>query len=206
MTGDKAKPVRPTKRSNGTWTDPRQPSTDEGRSEPLANRSISTKTPITTYQWVLVGSCAALYAVWEIIDHTWLMHIPMMANHGLDVAAAVVIVAVMSAAVFSTLGTYQKALSRLNADLTVANAALSKLEATRDQRLLELARDLSFAVSGLVGQAEIALQRTTDLPNIKALSGAVDRAQKIGAIAHDLLDLKQMTAGETDSGEAELRT
>jgi hypothetical protein len=133
------------------------------------------------------------FFVWEIVDYVWLIHrLPAGLSGELDTAVMLTIVVAISGAVFGLVGRYQKAITKVNADLTAANAALSKLEAARDARLLELARDLSFAAFGLAGQAELALQRTIDLPNIKALSDAVDRAEKIGAMAHALLDLKEM--------------
>lgn len=132
--------------------------------------------------------------MWEIIDHTWLMYLPMATNHGLDALVTALIVAAISVLVFSILRRYEGAITRLNAELICANEALSRLEATRDERLLTLARDLSFGVAGLVGQAKIALQSTTGLPNIKALSDAIDRAQKLHAIAHELLELKELAS------------
>jgi signal transduction histidine kinase len=152
------------------------------------------KPPIATYHLTLVASCAILFIAWEVVDHTWLMHLPMDINHGLDALATLVIVVLLSAAVFNLVGRYQRAIAKLNMELADANTALSRLEADRDERLLDLARDLSFEVAGLVGESEVALQTTTDLRNIKAFADAIDRAGKIEAIAHELLDLKQMSS------------
>ena len=94
--------------------------------------------------------------------------------------------------IFRMVARYEHALERLNAELAAANDALCRLEATRDEKLLDLARDLSLSLADLIGHAQIALQSTTDLPNIKTFSRAVDDAQSLRAIAHELLELKHM--------------
>lgn len=134
-------------------------------------------SPIRTYQWVLILGAAALFALWELTDHLWLMQAPMRLQHGLNLGVTTLLLAATASAVFAVLRRYEQAWRHLNTRLQIANEALQRLEATRDERLVEIAKELSLTQSSLVAQAQMALQSTTDLPNIKAFSAAIDRAE-----------------------------
>lgn len=94
-------------------------------------------SPIRTYQWVLVITSAALFALWEIGDHLWLMQAPMRLQHTLHILGTILLLILASAAVFNMILRFERALHRMNAALQAANAELRRLEATRDKELLK---------------------------------------------------------------------
>jgi signal transduction histidine kinase len=145
-----------------------------------------------TYQWTLVLAAAILFGIWELVGHRWLMQLPMATYHTVSALGAALWLALVASVIFRMVARYESTLQRLNTELAEKNEALRRLEATRDKRLVQLAQDLSFSLAELSAQAQFSLQSSTDLPNIKAFSAAVDRAQEMSGIARELLDLKQM--------------
>ena len=153
-----------------------------------------TEPSIKAYQWMLLAICASLYTVWGFIDHSWLGG-PSLES-GLIVSAAItlIITAVTFGTVFSVIGNCRLSTARLRSELAIAHSAQSEGDAKTVARLLSIASDLSFSTSGIVSQTEVALQSTTNLPDIKALSDIVDRAQALNAISHNLLELCETMA------------
>lgn len=143
---------------------------------------------------MFVLSTAALLALWEMADHFWLMQEPMRLRHGLNLGVTVLLLTLTASAVFTVILRYERTLQHLNAELRAKSEALQQLEAVRDERLLELAQDLSLSLVDLTSNAQVALQRVTDLPNIQSFSAAIDRAEEMSGIASALLELKHMTA------------
>jgi len=156
---------------------------------------------IRTYQWTLIIIAAVLFGAWELLGHRWLMSLPMGTYHLVSALGAVLWLALATSFVFSMMTRYEKTLRALNAELETKNEALRKLEATRDRKLVELAQELHFALAELKAQAQFSLQSTTELPNIKTFSAAIDRAGEISQIAGELLELKRMSddKGELDA-------
>ncbi len=138
-----------------------------------ASASLDSRPPISNYRWALVGVCALLLSVWEVIDHEWLMQAPMIVQHTLHVVVALLIVLAASAFVFQIVSGYESELAKVNHRLLDISEVLMRIETTRDDRLDDLAQKLRAAVAGLADHAE-----------------AVPQAQEISRIANELLELR----------------
>jgi hypothetical protein len=155
---------------------------------------MNVNSPIRSYQWVLIAASVGLFALWELVDHLWLARLSMHLHHGLHVLGESLYLVLIATVIFGGVWRYEQTLLRLNAELQAKNEALRQLEATVDKRLVELAQNLSLSLADLISHAQVALQRTTDLPNLKAFSECIDHAQGIYDVARELLKLEQMTA------------
>jgi hypothetical protein len=160
--------------------------------------TMNTPSPICDYQWVLVVTGTALFGLWEIVDHAWLMNTPMNVQHGLHIAVTTTLLTLMTLTAFAIVRRYEGALRQLNAELKAKNEALELLESSRDKRLFALAQNLSLSLAELATHAQFALQSTTELPNIKNFAAAIDQANSMYAVARDLLQLSEMKPGESD--------
>jgi hypothetical protein len=165
------------------------------------NRSRSELPPIAarTFQWALIGSASLLFGVWEFVGHRWLMQLPMNTYHLVSAGGAVFWLAVVTGGIFRLIARHERELQRLNAELAEKNEALRRMEAMRDTRLVALAQDLSLSLAALAVQSRVALQCTTNLADVKAFSSAIDQADKMRAIADELLDLKRGTTASLPS-------
>lgn len=153
---------------------------------------METVSPIRAYQWTLIGFGMMLFALWEWFDHLWLMHVPMNLRHSLQIAGTTLILLFVTFSVFTVIVRYEQRLRSLNVQLQQQNAALERLEATRDARLLDLAKNLSVTLADLTMNAQFVLQSAERLPDIVSLSAAIDRAERLSTISHDLLQLSEM--------------
>jgi hypothetical protein len=160
---------------------------------------MKTTSPIRDYQWGLVIVGTTLFGLWEMVDHTWLMNAPMNVQHGLHIAVTTTLLTLMTLTAFAIVRRYEGALRQLNAELQGKNEALERLESTRDKRLLALAQNLSLSLAELATHAQFALQSATDLPNIKNFAAALDQANGMYAVAHDLLQLSEMKPEGSDT-------
>lgn len=165
------------------------------------NRGPSGQLPLAsrTFQWTLIGSAALLFGFWEFVGHRWLMQLPMNIYHLVSAGGAVFWLALVTGGVFRLIARHERELQRLNAELAEKNEALRRMEAMRDTRLVALAQDLSLSLAALTVQSRVALQCTTNLADVKAFSSAIDQAEKMRAIADELLDLKRGTTASLPS-------
>src|SRR5262249_17386771 len=96
-------------------------------------------------KWWLVGIVAVLLGAWELAFHTWFMSVPMVTGHRLNALIAALLVGGVLLAAFRLLQQYEEQLATAAEELRQKNEALSLLEAERDTRLFQLARDLALA-------------------------------------------------------------
>jgi len=177
----------------------------EGIPEPNDNAEANqTEQSIKAYQWILIAICASLYTLWGFIDHSRLGGPYVESSLIASAAITIIITAITFATVSSVIGNRRHSMASLRSELDAARRAQSQSDAKTIARLLSIASDLSFSTSGIISQAEVALQSTTNLPDIKALSDIVDRGQALNAISHNLLELCE-TMAQAGSGKPEDR-
>lgn len=146
---------------------------------------------LPAYHLNLILVSIPLFLSWQVVEHVWLMHWPMSAYHVVSGIGSVAWLLFVVGLVFSALRRHEESLAHANAELAAKNARLEAIEQERDKRLVQLAQELSLTLVELRSVAQVSLQRTTDLNDIKAFSNAIDRADELFNIAEEILDLKQ---------------
>ena len=155
------------------------------------NRSIDP--PLRACKWMLVLGCVVLVLLRLWVEHRFVMELPMLWRHTLQLAGDTLLLALM-VVVFALVMRYENHLAAQGAELKVRNEALERLEELVDTRLVALSQKLALSLASVTSQAQLALQRTDDLADIKAFSRVIDEANSMNHISDELLELKQLEA------------
>ncbi len=153
----------------------------------------SVDPPLRACKWMLAtgGVLLILLRLW--VEHRYFMDLPMVWHHALQLAGDTLLLALM-VVVFALVMRYENQMAARGAELKVRNDALERLEEVVDNRLVELSQELALSLASVTSQAQLALQRTDDLSDIKVFSQLIDEAAEMNEIADELLELKQPEA------------
>jgi hypothetical protein len=146
-----------------------------------------------------VGIVAVLLGAWEIAFHAWFMSVPMITGHRLNALIAAILVGSVLLVAFRLIQQYEEQLAAAAEELRQKNEALSRLEAERDTRLFELARDLALALAGVTANCEVALGLPDARAGMDAIASAGTHADRIQGIVRRLIDLEHTSDGLVDS-------
>jgi hypothetical protein len=147
--------------------------------------------------WIVVTVVTAL-GLWGLIFHWFFMGLPMVLGHRVNFLVAAVLVTGVILAFFVLIQGYEQELAAAAVALRERNEALRTLEAERDTRLLDLARDLALALVEISNQCEIALGMPDSTDTLGTLSGVKDRADQIHSVVRSLIELRQEGTGLTE--------
>jgi hypothetical protein len=142
-------------------------------------------------KWWIVGIVFLILGAWELAFHLWMMDLPMVVGHRLNALVGGSLVAGVVLVTFRLLQEYEQRLAAALEEVREKNEALRALEAERDSRLVDLARDLSLTIAEVVERCEVALQLPTAHGAPEALAAVRDRAGQLGAVARAMVELKQ---------------
>ena len=146
----------------------------------------------------LIAGLGIVAAEW--VDHGFIVGAPAPEPSLLHWIANLLLLSLFGLAVFMMLR-YEQRMSALNAELQTQNQSLSLLESHVDQRLVDSAQSLNLALASVVTQAELALQRTGDLEDIKVFSQLIDEAERMEAISNELIEIKRLDAASLAAKE-----
>lgn len=143
------------------------------------------------YHFNLVLATVAVFILWELAKHFWLMRLPMGTYHLVDALGSTLWFLLVAGVVFTALARYEESLRAANQELQDKNRRLQALEDQRDTGLIELAQQLGLALTELRSVAQVSLQTASKLSDIKAYSNAIDRADELSTIVDKMIVLKQ---------------
>jgi hypothetical protein len=148
-------------------------------------------------KWWIVGWVAFLLGAWELVFHSWFMGLSMVVGHRLNALIAALLVAIVVLAAFHLIQDYERRLAEAARALAEKNEALRALEAERDTRLVDLARDLAFAVANLNVLCDVAEGLPTPAVTVGVIEDLRAHARQLQPVVNSLLELKHDGQGLT---------
>jgi hypothetical protein len=149
-------------------------------------------------RWWILGIVFVLLAAWEAAFHRWFMDLPMITGHRLNALIAAGLVALVVLATFVLIQRYEQRLAALADELKRKNEALRALEAERDTRLVDLARDLALALAEIVTRCEVARGLPESVNAVEEFAAIEARAHVFQTVISSMIDLKHEGAGLTE--------
>jgi signal transduction histidine kinase len=142
-------------------------------------------------KWWLVGMVLLALGAWELSLHHWRMHLPAATVYPLDALVGASLVGLVLLAAFALIQRREQQLATTAESLRRTSEALRSLEAERDSRLVDLARDLAVVLAEIIERCEIAERLPEAEKASEALTAVKARADELGAIVRSLVELKQ---------------
>jgi hypothetical protein len=157
-------------------------------------------------RWWIVGAVVVLLGAWELLFHLTMMGLPIVTGHRLNALVAAALVSGTVLGCFIVVQRYEQQLAAAAVALRQKNEALRALEAERDTRLVDLARDLALILGDITTQCHVALSLSVPGTDRKTLQAVKERAEELPAVVRSLIELREDGAGLTEFLPAVLET